>query len=98
MGREHISGVECDYYVHSEFDTSVHMYFSTVDGTPVKLIEELIEDGVSTHLLTFEYSNAETGPVEDEVFELPNGYVHDGCQRHIGGFPYLHIFHYFVRF
>ena len=95
---ETISGIECDYFLYSEYGTSIHMYFAQKDGSPVKLIEESVENGVSTHLLTYEYSNVKLGPVHDETFDLPDGNVHSLCRRHIGGFPYLHAFHYFVRF
>ena len=97
-GEEVINGINSDYYVYNEEDTSIHMYFSRLDGSPVKLIQESIENGVSTHLLTFEYSNTEIGSLDEEIFELPPEYTHNSCDRHIGGFPYLHVFHYFVRF
>jgi hypothetical protein len=32
------------------------------------------------------------------VFELPAPWEHAACERQVGGFPYLHVFHYFVRF
>ena len=97
-GNEVINGVNSDYFVYTEEDTSIHMYFSKIDGSPVKLIQESIENGVSVHLLTFEYSNTKLGSLDEEIFVLPPEHTHNSCQRHIGGFPYLHVFHYFVRF
>ena len=62
------------------------------------LFQESIENGVSTPLLTYEYSDVQIGPIEERFFELPKEYSHDQCSLHMGGFPYLHIFHYYVKF
>lgn len=97
-GSEVINGIESNYYVYIEEDTSIHMYFSKLDGSPVKLIQESIENNVSIHLMTFEYSNTKIGSIDEEIFVLPPEHSHSSCERHIGGFPYLHVFHYFVRF
>lgn len=35
---------------------------------------------------------------DEDDFALPEGYSHQQCTRHVGGFPYLHVFHYFVKF
>ena len=98
IDSEVINGINCNYFIYTEEDTSIHMYFSKLDGSPVKLIQESIENGVSTHLLTFEYSNTKIGSIDEEIFVLPPDYTHSSCERHLGGFPYLHVFHYFVRF
>jgi hypothetical protein len=31
------------------------------------------------------------------VFELPDGWTHKRCKRHIGGWPYLHLFHHYLK-
>ena len=30
-------------------------------------------------------------------WQLPGGFTHETCERHVGGFPYLHLFHYYLR-
>lgn len=32
------------------------------------------------------------------MFELPEQYTHATCTRNVPGFPYLHVFHHYVRF
>jgi len=48
--------------------------------------------------MTFDYSSTKVGQPPAELFDLPPAYTHADCEKHMGGFPYLHIFHYFVRF
>lgn len=31
-------------------------------------------------------------------FNIPDGYAHKECMRNVGGFPYIHAFHYYLRF
>lgn len=31
-------------------------------------------------------------------FDIPGGYEHKDCMRNVGGFPYIHVFHYYLRF
>lgn len=31
-------------------------------------------------------------------FDIPGGYEHKECMRNVGGFPYIHAFHYYLRF
>ncbi len=95
---EIINGVNCHHFIYEAFDTRVHMYLSSADGAPVKMIQEEIQDQESVPLLTYEYSDITLGPPDSIFFELPNGYTHEKCDRHIAGFPYLHVFHHFVKF
>lgn len=95
---EVINGVHCNHFIYEAFDTRVHMYLSSADGAPVKMIQEEIQDQESVPLLTYEYSEVTLGPPDSAFFELPNGYTHEKCDRHVAGFPYLHVFHHFVKF
>lgn len=98
MGIARIHSRDCNYYLAEDYNTRVHIYMSSVDGSPVQLVEESTENNESTPLLTYDYSDVELGAPSSEWFELPPQYDKKSCLRHIGGFPYLHIFHYFVRF
>jgi len=64
----------------------------------VRLIQEATENGNSIPMLTYDYKDVTLGPPADSLFEITQGYNHHSCERFVGGFPYLHIFHYFVRF
>jgi len=97
-GYEQVSGKLCKYFLHTDGDSRVHIYMSTDNNSPVRLIQESVENGISTPLLTYDYSNVALGPVDTTLFDVPKPYSHDMCERQVGGFPYVHIFHYFVKF
>jgi hypothetical protein len=100
--QETINKIKCYYFLFEDFNTRVHIYLSIATkgkaSVPVRLIEEDFQNGESTPLLTYDYSEVSIGPPAELWFELPQGRDHKSCDRHVGGFPYLHIFHYFVRF
>lgn len=96
--QEHINGILCSYFLYEDLDTRIHMYMDSTTGAPVRLIQESVDDQESTALLTYEYSNVALGIPPEEVFEVIAPHTPKSCTRHVGGFPYLHIFHHFVRF
>ena len=97
-GRVFVGEVECYYYIYNEYNTIIHIYVAVKDKSPVRLIQESFENGLSTPMLTYDFHNVTMGPPDSAVFEIPVPFSHFTCERHIGGFPYLHIFHHFVRF
>lgn len=94
---EVIDGIMCSYFLHEDHDIRVHMYLATTDNAPVKLIQESVENGISVPLLTYQFSDVYVGELDQSWFELPEKFPHKECVRHVGGFPYIHLFHYFVR-
>ena len=98
QGVKIVDGLQMDYYVFEEENMRINMYFQVKTHSPYRLIEEAVEDSVSVPYLTYDFTNVELGAVDELEFELPDSFSHGTCDRHIGGFPYLHIFHYFVRF
>ncbi|RYH30104.1 hypothetical protein EON65_06290 [archaeon] len=98
-GVRNMNGVDCNYFVFTEFDVKVHIYLS-LEGAPVMLFQEREDanNGQSIPLLTYEFSDVILEQPEESWFELPSPFEHKSCVRHIGGWPYLHVFHYFVRF
>ena len=95
--QELINGAKCNYFLYEEFETRVHIYL-TEEGSPVRLIQESTANDESTPLLTYDYFDVIVGPPSESMFELPQPFDHISCVRHVGGFPYLHIFHHFVKF
>ena len=100
--EEVVNGTLCNYFLHQDFETRVHLYFRVSDNAPIKLIQESTEDDVSTPLLTYEFSDIALGdPLvtsnDPTLYDLPRPFEHGTCTNHVGGFPYMHIFHYFVR-
>jgi len=97
VGQDSIDGVLCNYFVFEEYDTRVHMYFAVSTGAPIRLLQEATTKGVSTPMLTYDFSDIVLGEPDESLFELPAATTHEKCDRLIGGFPYIHIFHYFAK-
>jgi hypothetical protein len=96
--EEIVNGIACNYFLFVEYDIRIHMYLAVDDNAPVRLIQENVQsDGTSIQLLTYEYSDVEIGEPDVSWFELPPEFQVEECLFHVGGFPYIHIFHYFVK-
>lgn len=65
---------------------------------PIRLTEENFVGELPTMLLTYDLDNLHVGPQSVADFEIPQGYSHKDCARNVGGFPYIHAFHYYLRF
>ena len=98
MGVRVVNGINCDYFVSDETDSKVHIYVDHNSAAPVRLTVSSVENGQESDLLTYDYSNVVLLSPSDSLFEIPEPYEHSSCARIVGGFPYLHVFHYFVRF
>lgn len=100
IGKERINDIECHHFIHQEYDIRVHIYFAVEDNAPVMLLQEQVDDekGISQPLLSYIYTDVYIGQPDETWFELESPYDHKSCERFVGGFPYLHIFHYFVKF
>jgi hypothetical protein len=48
--------------------------------------------------MTWELKGLVVGPPNEAIFDIPAPYGFRTCQRNIGGFPYLHLFHHHLRF
>lgn len=96
--EEVVRNIRCNYFVSQEYETRVHIYMDATSGAPVRLLQESTSGDESVALLTYDYSNVQLGPLDDDLFTLPAPYEHHKCVRHVGGFPYIHVFHHFVRF
>lgn len=99
VGTVEVRGILCRHYIFTEYDHVSHVYMSDSEPSfPVQLIYSHVADGTEEQLLTYDYSNVIVGPPEAELFDLPSNFTHKSCDRVNGGFPYLHVFHYFVKF
>ena len=48
-------------------------------------------------VMTYSFESIELGEPNITNFEIPFPWDHDTCIRHIGGWPYIHAFHHFLR-
>ena len=74
-------------------------YVEVARGVPRRLVNEALElGGETTPLMTYDLLELEQVAPAESVFDLPVPWEHKTCERQVGGFPYLHVFHHFVRF
>jgi len=102
-GEETFDGVMCNHYVHMDHDTRLDVYMDKSSGAPVRLVQSSLDsmDGTDQNyspVLSYMYSDVQLGAPNIDNFDLPSPYTYTSCDNQVGGFPYLHIFHYFVRF
>ena len=91
--------VIANYFLFEEYDARIHIYMNKLTGVPIRVIQEGEHEGQSVALLTYDYEEVVLGEPDISLFTLPTSIKKDeNCLNHLGGFPYQHIFHYFVRF
>lgn len=100
VGETVVDGVVCDHHVHTDHDAVSHIYIAKNTGKPVQLTQSTVDSTskVEQEVLTYRYLNVVLGPPAASLFALQDPHAHQTCERTAGGFPYLHVFHYFVRF
>eukprot|EP00949_MAST-11_sp_MAST-11-sp1_P003056 g3056.t1 len=76
------------------------IFVDAATAVPVSLTHHQQDtEGVLIPAMTYELRNLRLmHEIHDAQFELPEPYVHDACERHQGGFPYIHAFHHYLRF
>lgn len=98
LGIVEIDEITSRHYLFVEDSVVVHIYLSVHDNAPVRLDQlQVHADGRTSPLLTYQYSDVSLGPPAERWFELKAPFGRSNCTRHVGGFPYLHIFHYLVK-
>ena len=96
--RDKINGRSVHYFLHEDYGSRIHIYLDAENNAPVKLVQESEENDDFIPMLTYDFTGVIIGPPANYLFDVPSPFTHKTCDRHVGGFPYLHIFHYFVRF
>jgi hypothetical protein len=98
IGETTTGGIECYHFMHIDFEQETHMFMDRVSGAPVQLEHWANVDDTLSKMLTYRYTNVKLGEPAEEKFELSEPFSHGDCENQIGGWPYQHVFHYFVRF
>ncbi|TMW65948.1 hypothetical protein Poli38472_003713 [Pythium oligandrum] len=98
IGVEMVRGKPCEHWVHSYATTRVHIYADERSKVPLRLTEEVMVANEPTLMLTYDLRNVRLGPQNITNFQVPGGYTHKECTRNVDGFPYIHAFHYYLRF
>jgi hypothetical protein len=96
-----INEIPCHQYLFEDIETRLHFYMSSHDNAPVRLILESFDGYESTQMLTYDYYNVTLDAPSQDLFAVSAvaeaASSSSDCEEHRGGFPYIHIFHYFVR-
>ncbi|OWZ12378.1 hypothetical protein PHMEG_00014472 [Phytophthora megakarya] len=95
---ESVRGKICEHWVHTHENGRVHVYSDVATNVPIRLTEETVVDEQPTMLLTYDLLNVRVGPQNISSFVIPDGYERSDCERNVGGFPYIHAFHYYLKF
>merc|ERR1712195_284357 len=84
VGIENKGGHKCYRWTEGKGDSKVD-YFETVqERRPVHL---------APPAMTYDFVNFKSGPPDPEVFPVESRQ----CEEQVGGFPYVHVWHYYIR-
>ena len=96
------SGALIDDEPHDEYRIEVpeldrvRVWVSAATGRYRRLTNENWVDGRWVALMTYDLLDfEEVAPSEDAV-ALDAPWTHASCDRHVGGWPYLHLFHHYL--
>ena len=109
---DRVEGRKCSYFLQDEEQQRVHAYFDAATGAPVRLIQEDTAEGQSTPMLTYDFADVVLAeglfslPAREAAAVGSGGggggseavWDDASCDRHVAGFPYLHVWHYYVKF
>ena len=85
-----------EYRVEIEGLDRVRVWVSAATGRYRRLTNENWVDGRWVALMTYDLLDfEEVAPAEDAV-TLDAPWTHETCDRHVGGWPYLHLFHHYL--
>lgn len=99
QGYETVEGVRCEHWMDDVVTNRVHIYVEAEgQRLPRRLTDEAVMDGESVPLMTYDWHDLKVQEPSSSIFDLPEPYTHKSCTRQIGGFPYLHAFHWYLRF
>jgi len=84
IGVENKGGQQCYHWTEGKGDSKVDYYETVKDRSPVHL---------ATPAMTYDFIDFRRGPPDPEIFEVDSRQ----CEEQVGGFPYVHVWHYYIR-
>ncbi len=107
-GTYSVAGRSCRLWINKDGPARQRIYVDAETGLPLSVTDEYWEEGprrwaaVTTY--TFEALLVLSAPPADKESEVGGAFEiaepwgeHEGCSRHIGGWPSIHAFHHFLR-
>ncbi|CAM9472755.1 unnamed protein product, partial [Discosporangium mesarthrocarpum] len=97
QGMVIIDGVKCEHWLQDDGTSRVHIFYDHENQVPRRLTEEATPwDSEPVPMMTYDFMGVVIGQQSVSVFDLPESYTHKDCEIHVGGFPYLHLFHHYM--
>ncbi|GMH89732.1 hypothetical protein TrVE_jg6250 [Triparma verrucosa] len=90
-----------EHFVRSTVYSNIHIYSDPGNGYPRRLVvEDIDDDGVTEVSMTYDIDSLQelTGSEDWTIGEGHTEGIEGSCERFVGGFPYMHLFHYYLRF
>lgn len=90
------------HFVRSTVYSNIRIYSNPSNGYPRRLVVEDIDDeGVTEVSMTYDIENLEELSNVPKIDWSLGGEHTEGiegsCERFVGGFPYMHLFHYYLK-
>lgn len=74
-----------------------HVYIDAKLQIPRRLVHESHEDGeIFIPIMTYDFLDFELVVPAETTFNLSPPWNDKNCSRHIGGWPYIHLFHHYL--
>ena len=84
QGTKEIKGIQCHHWVDGKGDSKVDYFETVAERRPLQLL---------TPAMSYNFLEYTAGAPDQAHFEIDSR----KCEEQVGGFPYVHIWHYFIR-
>merc|ERR1711934_834134 len=84
QGTKQVKGIPCHHWVDGKGDSKVDYFETVAERRPLQLL---------TPAMSYDFIKYTAGPPNPAVFNIDSR----KCEEQVGGFPYVHVWHYFIR-
>merc|ERR1711871_823292 len=84
QGTKEIKGIQCHHWVDGKGDSKVDYFETVAERRPLQLL---------TPAMSYNFIEFQAGPPPATEFAINSR----ECEEQVGGFPYVHFWHYFMR-
>merc|ERR1740130_1810107 len=84
QGTKNVRGNDCHHWADGKGDSKVDYFETVADRRPLQLL---------TPAMSYDFIKFQAGPPDPAVFNIDSRQ----CEEQVGGFPYVHVWHYFIR-
>merc|ERR1712070_901241 len=83
QGKKQVRGIECHHWIDGKGDSKVDYFETVAERRPLQLL---------TPAMSYDFIKYTPGPPDPAVFAIDSRQ----CEEQVGGFPYVHVWHYFI--